>query len=166
MTHTNTLCMCTRGVCSVARCSFRPFLVTHFVMRFSQIITAPHLIFMVTWEAQYLRRDLNNLKPLYFPILGFFFPIQNWFFSFILGQVLNYWAIFYLFWAIFPNQHLLGLLNYIYIENYWGQKKFLSDKWDLYWVGGLNRNSTMSLMHGPKAIGENPKNSLYFMPWA
>ena len=131
MTHTNTLCMCTRGVCNAARCSFRHFLVTHFVMRFSKIITAPHLIFMVTWEVWYLRCDLNNLKPLYFPILGFFCPIQNWFFSFILGQILNYWAIFYLFLAVFPNQHLLGLLLtkrktlvkaiklyiYIYIEN-------------------------------------------------
>ena len=33
-------------------------------------------------------------------------------------------------------------------------------------LGGLNRNSTIGLMHGPKAIGEDPKNSLYFMPWA
>ena len=29
---------------------------------------------------------------------------------------------------------------------------------------GLNRNSTMGLMHGPKAIGEDTNNSLYFMP--
>ena len=29
---------------------------------------------------------------------------------------------------------------------------------------GLNRNSTMGLMHGPKAIDKDPKNSLYFMP--
>ena len=32
-------------------------------------------------------------------------------------------------------------------------------------LGGLNRNLTMGLMHGPKAIGEDPRNSLYFMPW-
>ena len=32
-------------------------------------------------------------------------------------------------------------------------------------LGGLNRNSTMGLMHGPKAISEDPRNSLYFMPW-
>ena len=32
-------------------------------------------------------------------------------------------------------------------------------------LGGLNRSSTMGLMHGPKAIGEDPRNSLYFMPW-
>ena len=31
---------------------------------------------------------------------------------------------------------------------------------------GLNRNSTMGLMHDPKAIGEDPRNLLYFMPWA
>ena len=24
----------------------------------------------------------------------------------------------------------------------------------------------MGLMHNPKAIGENPRNPLYFMPWA
>ena len=29
---------------------------------------------------------------------------------------------------------------------------------------GLNRNSTMGLMHDPKAIGEDTNNSLYFMP--
>ena len=49
-------------------------------------------------------------------------------------------------------------------ESYRGQKNFPSDKWDLYWARGLNQNSTMGLMHSPKAIGEDPKNSLYFMP--
>ena len=29
-------------------------------------------------------------------------------------------------------------------------------------LGGLNRNSMMGLMHGPKAIGEDPRNPLYF----
>ena len=33
-------------------------------------------------------------------------------------------------------------------------------------LGSLNRNSTMGLMHSPKAIGENSRNPLYFMPWA
>ena len=33
-------------------------------------------------------------------------------------------------------------------------------------LGGLNRNSTMGLMHGPKAIDENPRTPLYFIPWA
>ena len=47
-----------------------------------------------------------------------------------------------------------------------GQKSFPSKKWDFCWVEGLNQNLTMGLMHGPKAIGEDPKNSLYFMPWA
>ena len=32
-------------------------------------------------------------------------------FSLFLGQVLNYWASFSLFWVGFPSQHLLGLLN-------------------------------------------------------
>ena len=32
--------------------------------------------------------------------------------------------------------------------------------------GGLNRNSMMGLMYDPKAIGEDPRNPLYFMPWA
>ena len=32
-------------------------------------------------------------------------------------------------------------------------------------LGGLNRNSTMGLMHGPKAISEDPRSPLYFMPW-
>ena len=30
-------------------------------------------------------------------------------------------------------------------------------------LGGLNRNSTMGLMHGPKVIDEDPRNPLYFM---
>ena len=30
-------------------------------------------------------------------------------------------------------------------------------------LGGLNRNSTMGLMHDPKAIGEGLRNPLYFM---
>ena len=40
-------------------------------------------------------------------------------FPFILGQVLNYWASFSLFWAGFPSQHQLGLSNYYYffVEN-------------------------------------------------
>ena len=29
---------------------------------------------------------------------------------------------------------------------------------------GLNRNSTIDLMHGSKAIGEDTKTSLHFMP--
>ena len=33
-------------------------------------------------------------------------------------------------------------------------------------LGGLNQNSIMSLMHGLKAIGEDLRNPLYFMPWA
>ena len=33
-------------------------------------------------------------------------------------------------------------------------------------LGGLNRNSTMGLMHGLKAIGEDPRSPLYFVPWA
>ena len=33
-------------------------------------------------------------------------------------------------------------------------------------LGGLNRNSTMGSMHSLKAIGEDPRNPLYFMPWA
>ena len=48
----------------------------------------------------------------------------------------------------------------------WGRKSFPSDKWDLCWVEGLDRNSTMGLKHGPKAIGETFENSPYFMPWA
>ena len=32
-------------------------------------------------------------------------------------------------------------------------------------LGGLNQNSMMGLMCSPKAIGEGPRNSLYFMPW-
>ena len=32
--------------------------------------------------------------------------------------------------------------------------------------GGLNQNSTMGLMHGSKAIGEDPRSPLYFMLWA
>ena len=48
-----------------------------------------------------------------------------------------------------------------------GDKEVSPSKNEIYvGLGGLNRNSTMSLMHGPKAIGEDPKNSLYFMPWA
>ena len=31
---------------------------------------------------------------------------------------------------------------------------------------GLNRNSTMGLMHDPKAIGEDSRSPLYLMPWA
>ena len=46
-----------------------------------------------------------------------------------------------------------------------GEKVFLPTN-KIYWVGGLNRNSKMGLMHGPKAIGEGPRNSQYFMPWA
>ena len=52
---------------------------------------------------------------------------------------------------------------YIIVE---GEKvSFLTNE---IYVGlrGLNRNSTMGLMHGPKAIGEDPRNLLYFMPWA
>ena len=33
-------------------------------------------------------------------------------------------------------------------------------------LGGLNRNSTMGLMHDLKAIGKDPRNPLCFMPWA
>ena len=48
-----------------------------------------------------------------------------------------------------------------------GDKKVSSPTNKIYvWLGGLNRNSTIGLIHGPKAIGEDPKNSLYFMPWA
>ena len=32
--------------------------------------------------------------------------------------------------------------------------------------GGPNQNSTIGLMHGSKAIGEDPWSPLYFMPWA
>ena len=31
---------------------------------------------------------------------------------------------------------------------------------------GLNRNLTMGLMRGPKAIGEDSRSPLYFIPWA
>ena len=47
-----------------------------------------------------------------FQILGFFYLAQNYFFPFILVQVLNYWASFSLFWVDFSSQHLLGLLNF------------------------------------------------------
>ena len=42
---------------------------------------------------------------------------------------------------------------------------FLTNK---IYVGleGLNRNLTMGLMRGPKAIGEDSRSPLYFIPWA
>ena len=36
-------------------------------------------------------------------------------FSLFLGQVLNYWASFSLFWVGFSSQHLLGLLNFFFL---------------------------------------------------
>ena len=54
----------------------------------------------------------------------------------------------------------------ILLEGVGGQKvSFPTNK---IYVGseGLNRNSTMGLMHGPKAISEDSKSPLYFIPWA
>ena len=47
-----------------------------------------------------------------------------------------------------------------------GEKVFFSTNEIYVGLKSLNRNSTMGLMHGPKAIDEEPRNSLYFMPWA
>ena len=47
-----------------------------------------------------------------------------------------------------------------------GKKVFFPTNEIYVGLESLNRNSTMGLMHGPKAISEGPKNPLYFMPWA
>ena len=47
-----------------------------------------------------------------------------------------------------------------------GEKIFLPTNKIYVGLGGLNRNLTMGSMHDPKAIGEDPRSPLYFMPWA
>ena len=80
--------------------------------------TVPHLIFAITYAVRCIRCGLNDLKLVYFTNFGLFLPSLKLIFPFLLGQVLNYWASFSLFWVGFPSQHLLGLSNYIYIYIY------------------------------------------------
>ena len=95
-----------RSVRSVVWCDFGPFL--------AKTITAPYLIFAVTCTVLCIRYGLNGLKSIYFSNFGFFLPSQKLIFPFVLGQVLNYWASFSLFWVDFLNQHLLGLSNFFF----------------------------------------------------
>ena len=52
-----------------------------------------------------------GLKSVYFFKLWAFPTQPKTIFSLFLGQVLNYWASFSLFWVGFSSQHLLRLLN-------------------------------------------------------
>ena len=88
--------------CGVVRCG----------LSLAKTITAPHLIFVVTYAVRYIRCGLNDLKYVYFSNFKFFLPSQKLIFPFVLVQVLNYWASFSLFWVSFLNQHLLGLSNF------------------------------------------------------
>ena len=54
------------------------------------------------------------MKSIYFSNFGFFLLSQKLFFPLFLGQVLNYWASFSLFWIDFSSQHLLRLLNFFF----------------------------------------------------
>ena len=58
-------------------------------------------------------------------------------------------ALFRTLYIIVEGEKVSFLTNEIYVR-----------------LGGLNRNSTMGLMHGPKAVDEDQNNSLYFMPWS
>ena len=104
----------------------------------AKTITAPHLIFAVTcvvWCSLEFSQNHNCIISHFCGHMciavykmrfeeGIFFkfwvfriqPKTN--FSLCFGSSLNYWAIFSLFWADFPSQHLLGLSNYIYIYIY------------------------------------------------
>ena len=80
----------------------------------AKTITAPHLIFAVTYAVRYIRCSLNDLKLVYFSNFRFFLPNPKLIFLFVLVQILNYWASFSLFWVGFLNQHLIGLSNYFF----------------------------------------------------
>ena len=58
---------------------------------------------------------------IFFKFWAFLAHQKTNFFSFVLGQVLNYWIIFSLFCVDFPNQHLLGwfgpIQNFVF-KNY------------------------------------------------
>ena len=119
----------------MVQCGFKPFLALYFAVRFRQNhnCTAPyfcdHMCGMIEFSQNYnhtafhfcgymcgvvYKIYLNGLKLVYFSNFGFFLPNSKLIFSFISGQVLNYWASFSLFWVDFPSQHLLGLSNYYY----------------------------------------------------
>ena len=101
-----------RGVRGVVQCGFGQFLTPHFVVWFRQnhnctvphfcghmcgavwcgavqrvqslakTITAPHLIFAVTYAVRYIK---CGLKPIYFSNFGLFLPSTKLIFPFILG---------------------------------------------------------------------------------
>ena len=54
------------------------------------------------------------MKSVFFSTFGLFLLSPRLIFPFLLGQVLNYWASFSLFWVGFSSQHLLGLLNFFF----------------------------------------------------
>ena len=82
----------------MVRCNFRSFLAPHFAVRFSQNHnrTTPYFCGHMCGAVQFIR---CGLKLVYFSKFGFFLPILKLIFSFVLGQVLNYWVSFSLFWV-------------------------------------------------------------------
>ena len=70
--------------CGVVRCG----------LSLAKIITAPHLIFVVTYAVRYIRCGLNDLKFVYFSNFKFFLPSQKLIFPFVLVQVLNFELVF------------------------------------------------------------------------
>ena len=114
--------------CGLAKIIYAPHLIFAFTyavqcgvvwrgLDFSQNCnrTAPHLIFVVTCVIWCIRCSLNSLKLIYFSNFGFFPPSPKLIFHFVLGQILNYWISFSLFWDGFPSQHLLGYQTFFFL---------------------------------------------------
>ena len=111
----------TSGVCCVVR----------FWVIFSFTL---HLIFVVTYAVWYnLEFSQNNNRTVphfcsymcgavykiqfeagIFSNFGLFLLNPKLIFPCVLGQVLNYWVSFSLFWVDFLNKHFLGLLNFFF----------------------------------------------------
>ena len=93
--------------CSLSKIITAPhliFAVTYAVrcgLSLAKTITAPHLIFAITYAVRYIRCSLNDLKFVYFSNFGFFLPSPKLIFPFVLVQVLNYCLVFLYFGLAF-----------------------------------------------------------------
>ena len=118
-----------RDVRSVVRCGFKLFLTLH-----RSLFLWSHVWCSVVQCGLKFSQNYNCIAPyfcghMYSMVykmrfewleVGIFFKF--WAFSiqsktnfpFVLGQVLNYWANFSLFWVGFPSQHLLELSNFFF----------------------------------------------------